>query len=113
MVIPEGLLSVITQLGFVFEETNQYTLKPRYCRKVRNISVNNSDYYNPAILLETTAENYIVFKIVGYRKIDDRVVDISRMLYPGVGQLLYYGRLTGARRHLQWYRQDAISKYAS
>ena len=112
MPIPEHLLTVFAQLGFVYDESNQYTQRQRFCRKIRNLSVRQVDYYNPAILLETIGENYIIFKIVGYRTIDDKVIDISRILYPGVCQFLYYDRIIGAAEHLQWYRANAISKYA-
>ena len=109
---PEFLLDILTTLGFRYEARNNYTLQPRYCRKIRNISYSDVVYYNCSILLETWSHNFMIFRIIGYRSVDDEIIDISRLLYPGVGQFLYYSRLSGAGRHLNQYRADAVSKYA-
>ena len=108
---PDHLLNILNALGFEYQDRNNYTLQPRYCRKIRNITFSETVYYNSAILLETWSHNFMIFRIIGYRSIDDQVIDISRLIYPGVGQFLYYSRLTGARNHLNRYRADAVAKY--
>ena len=107
------IVNSLTSNNFQYNPNNFYTNTPAYVRRAKNIEANlGMKFYNCRILVEVASINYLTFRIVGYKTINDSFYDITRTVIPGAKQLITYHNPAITLRDLSTIVYPSRVKYA-